>query len=167
MDINFCLVVCNFNLKPLLYLLKFCRISSSLKVNQRKMSFVLSPAWLTSFWSTKACIHTFRHLTLIYLPEELRLVFIKRHFYRYKFSDTAYKQVITTNELIKKKKKYCLSADVSIPRVDIGMRKICSLFYLIVELTITYYIGTTDILWLASKTRFRNKNISSSFQPTF
>lgn len=162
MDINFCLVVCNFNLKPLLYLLKFCRISSSLK----KMSFVLSPAWLTSFWSTKACIHTFRHLTLIYLPEELRLVFIKRHFYRYKFSDTAYKQVITTNELIKKK-IYCLSADVSIPRVDIGMRKICSLFYLIVELTITYYIGTTDMLWLACKTRFRNKNISSSFQPTF
>lgn len=108
MDINFCLVVCNFNLKPLLYLLKFCRISSSLKVNQRKMSFVLSPAWLTSFWSTKACIHTFRHLTLIYLPEELRLVFIKRHFYRYKFSDTAYKQVITTNELIKKKKKILL-----------------------------------------------------------
>lgn len=77
MDINFCLVVCNFNLKPLLYLLKFCRISSSLKVNQRKMSFVLSPAWLTSFWSTKACIHTFRHLTLIYLPEELRLVLLK------------------------------------------------------------------------------------------
>lgn len=58
------------------------------------MSFVLSPAWLTSFWSTKACIHTFRHLTLI-----------KRHFYRYKFSDTAYKHVITTNELITKKKK--------------------------------------------------------------
>lgn len=127
MDINFCLVVCNFNLKPLLYLLKFCRISSSLKVNQRKMSFVLSPAWLTSFWSTKACIHTFRHLTLI-----------KRHFYRYKFSDTAYKHVITTNELITKK-KYCLSADVSIPRVDIGMRKICSLFYLIVELTYLLY----------------------------